>query len=169
MSYDEVSLAVDDLLLKIHVITGWNFPTELDFQKVLVDQFRSKLLEDYAECTLKEVEYAFRNPTGVGDFGKNLNLHIIDQVMQPYLSKRFEVSKREKVLNEQRIYTDEEILNQRREEIETAFQAMKTGHMPLIHIYFKEILVQDELMNDDEKIEDFLVKALATKQNLYIQ
>jgi hypothetical protein len=169
MSYEEITDASFELLVKIHIISGWNFPIEKEFQAVLTQQFRYKLLESYSACTSAELEYAFRTATTVKDWGKDINLMLIDEVMRPYFHKRMEISKKEEKMKSpnQKIYTDKEITNQRRGEIELAFQAMKKGNIPIIHIYFSEILIEDGLMNKDEKIENFLVHALATRQNLY--
>jgi hypothetical protein len=68
--------------------------------KIFVDQFRKNLLETYSNCNQDEIEYAFRTfGTGVRDWGKQMNLSLIDQVMTPYLSRRYDVSKHEEVLN----------------------------------------------------------------------
>lgn len=71
----------------------------------------------------------------------------------------------------QRIYTDTEILNQRRAEIEDAFQAMKDGRYPIIHIYFEEVLRWDGLLKEGVTVSDFFVKVLGSPQitNLYVR
>lgn len=81
------------LLVKIHVITGWVIP-DGDLMDVLVDQFEKKLNESYPSANPDEVEYAFRSyGTVIKDWGKQMNLALIDEVMIPYMEKRFEVSK----------------------------------------------------------------------------
>lgn len=83
------------LLLKISVITGWVVPVN-EMLNVLVDQFEKKLYESYANVNHDEVEFAFRSAgTTIEDWGKQINLSLIDQVMIPFLSRRFEVSKKE--------------------------------------------------------------------------
>jgi len=83
------------LLAKIHVITGWIVP-ENELMNILVDQFEKKLYESYPTVNPDEVEFAFRTEgTKVKDWGKSMNLSLIDEVMYPYLSKRFELSKLE--------------------------------------------------------------------------
>lgn len=83
------------LILKIHVITGWIVP-EAELMNILTDQLRKKLVESYHTCNPDEIEYAFRNyGTSVKDWGKAMNLSLMDEVMQPYLSKRFELSRLE--------------------------------------------------------------------------
>lgn len=57
-------------------------------------------MESYSTCNPDEVEYAFRAyGTTTKDWGKYINLSLIDSVMIPYLSKRRELS----VLEEQKI------------------------------------------------------------------
>lgn len=83
----------DALLVKINTITGWVIPSG-HLTDVLVDQFNKKFFESYPTVNPDEVEYAFRSAgTTVKDWGREMNLSLIDQVMIPYMEKRFEVSK----------------------------------------------------------------------------
>lgn len=83
------------LLLKISVVTGWILP-EGGMLAVLEDQFTKYLVENYPMLNSDEVEYAFRNrDTGVRDWGKNLNLSLVDEVLLPYVAQRRELSKLE--------------------------------------------------------------------------
>jgi len=92
MNDDQIDLWGDAMLLKIAVITGWTLPTQ-SLQNILVDQFKKKLLESYADCNPEEIEYAFRNyGCEMKDWGKQLNLALIDEVMRPYLQRRREQS-----------------------------------------------------------------------------
>ena len=96
MGPDELEVSSAGLLLKIHYITGWVLPVADEHMNVLEDQFRKKLTEAYASVNAEEVEYAFRNyGTLVKDWGKQMNLSLIDEVMIPYLSTRSELSKME--------------------------------------------------------------------------
>ncbi|MES2620218.1 MAG: hypothetical protein V4615_05130 [Bacteroidota bacterium] len=88
--------AAEILLLKLYVITGWTLPESV-MQTILVDQFCKKLQESYGNVNSEEVEYSFRNNTEVQDWGKTMNLSLIDAVMRPYLQQRLEVSRREEV------------------------------------------------------------------------
>jgi|GEM_PF-5507657 len=93
MDPQEIDLWGDALILKIYAITGWTVP-ESTVLAILTDQFRKKMLESYALVNPDEVEYAFRNyGTTVQDWGKQMNLALIDQVMIPYLTRRAELSK----------------------------------------------------------------------------
>ena len=88
MSEEQIDLWGDAMLLKIAVITGWTLPSE-HLQNILLDQFKKKMQESYADCNAEEVEYAFRNfGHFVKDWGKQINLNLIDEVMRPYLEKR---------------------------------------------------------------------------------
>lgn len=174
MAVEVLNIEVAKLLLKIHIITGWTLPTGI-MLSALQELFEKKLLLDYDNFNVDEIEYAFlKFGTTTEDWGKEFNLNLTDKILIPYLAQRLEFSKNEERKKEepiQKIYTDEEILNQRRGDIETGFQAMKNGRNFFkyieIPVYWKEVLLQDGLMDEEETIEDFLVKALATKQKLY--
>ena len=94
MQWHELDNWAQALLVKINAITGWTIPDETT--DVLVDQFRKKISESYANCNPDEIEYAFRNyGTSVKDWGKQMNLSLIDEVMIPYLGRRLELSRLE--------------------------------------------------------------------------
>jgi hypothetical protein len=95
MSKNELELKCNELLLKIHVITGWNIPTD-EIMDLFIDQFKKKLLESYKTVNVDEMEYAFRTfGTSIKDWGKSMNLSLIDEVMEDYLAQRREVGKLE--------------------------------------------------------------------------
>ncbi|HEY9362139.1 MAG TPA: hypothetical protein VIQ00_02675 [Chitinophagaceae bacterium] len=160
LSESELRIRVSVLILKINVITGWVLPSNEAVLTVLQDQFYKKLIEDYGGLNTDEIEYAFRQTgTTTIDWGKPFNLSLIDEVLIPYVNKRFQLSKKEEQKvppPPQRIYTDEEILNQRRAEIELAFQAMKKGRLPIIHKYFSEVLKADGLIEEESEMSAFL-------------
>ena len=90
MSNEEISLSAKSVLMKICVIVGWKLP-EQTFLNILVDQMGSLLTEKYRNVNIHEIEYAFRNYP-MEDWGKDVNLHSIQKVMQPYLAFREMVS-----------------------------------------------------------------------------
>lgn len=96
MQDHELDMSVNELLLKIHVITGWVIPSD-EIMLLLLDQFKKKILESYRTINVDEFEYAFRNHF-VKDWGKNLNLALIDEVLQNYISKRVGVSQIEETI-----------------------------------------------------------------------
>lgn len=168
MDKDLLKVAASKIILKICVITGWSIDDE--FYELLKEEFELKLVQSYPTVNVDEMAYAFRNNTEVKDWGKTLNLSLIDEVMMPYLAHRFEISKIEEQIKEipvQRIYTDEEILNQRRAEIEIAFQAMKRGYFPIIHRYFSEVLIEDGFIKEEKEMSAFFSKSIATAEKLY--
>ena len=158
------------LVVKISIITGWSVPAG-EVKNILVDQFCKKIIESYSNTNVNEVEYAFRNrPIEIKDWGKDFNLTLFDEVMSAYLLKRFELSKFEEQKKEtlQKLYTDEEILNQRRGEIETFFQNIKKGRLPILHVYFKEVLEMDGLLLEGENVYQFFVRKLnSMADNIY--
>lgn len=92
MNEEQISIWGKALLAKISVITGWVLPVD-EMLNILVDQFKKKMTESYATCNPEEVEYAFRNfACEVKDWGKQINLNMIDEVIRPYLEKRREQS-----------------------------------------------------------------------------
>lgn len=92
MTDDARRVCSHTLLLKIHVLTGWVLPATKEFLDILLSQFCMKLSESYKTVNADEVEYAFRN-NAVKDWGKAMNLNLIDEVMAPYLTQRVELSK----------------------------------------------------------------------------
>lgn len=95
MDQAELQSSAKEVLLRVHVITGWVMPPD-ELTLILIDEFTKKILESYPNVTVAEVCYAFRSGGHeVKEWGKSLNVSIIDEVMIPYLEKRFEVSKYE--------------------------------------------------------------------------
>lgn len=91
----EIMLTVPELIITINAITGWAIPSP-SVASVLDEQFAKKMVEGYANVNAEEVKYAFRTyGTTVKDWGKSMNLSLIDEVMIPYLEARSEVSRME--------------------------------------------------------------------------
>lgn len=112
MSEKEIKIAAHAILLKIHVITGWVVPADETFLDILLDQFKKKLAESYSNVNMDEIEYAFRvYGTEVKDWGKAMNLSLIDEVMIPYLDKRSEVSRIEEQKKQKMIEAPKESLS----------------------------------------------------------
>jgi len=104
MSLQELNGHANGLLIKINVITGWQIPGGQDAQEytnVLLDQFKKKIADSYQNLNIDEIEYAMREyGTQIKDWGKSLNLSLIDNALQEYLSKRrvlSEIEERTKV------------------------------------------------------------------------
>lgn len=114
MNDTERELAAHSILIKIHTIVGWTIPIG-EFMDILVSEFEKKLSESYANVNEEEMMYAFRNRgLDTKDWGKALNLTMIDEVMIPYLESRMELSKVEEhlkpkqMIEEKKQLTDEE-------------------------------------------------------------
>ena len=137
------------LLLKIHVITGWKIPDD-EMLDILIDQFSKKMLEDYPQLNVDEIEFAFRSKgTKIKDWGKAMNLSLIEEVLSDYASDRYELSQREERQKHkpvQMTYTPEELLNIQRADVEAFYQRCLNGVIPPNELpgYFKDILVHDK-------------------------
>ena len=82
------------LLVRISRITGWVLPKEDDQIDIVVDLFQKKLILSYPTFNPDEVEYAFLTQgTTVKDWGKEMNIALIDEVMIPFSERRYEASK----------------------------------------------------------------------------
>jgi hypothetical protein len=154
------SMWAKSLLLKIHVITGWVIP-DTDLLTILIDQFEKKLIENYGMLNVEEIEYAFRNGgTIVKDWGKSMNLALIDEVLIPYLNHRFNLSmteeERKAAIPKIKIYTQEENEDLIRGDIEAFYQRCLAGRVPYaLPEYFKPMLLQDGLMKEGETLVEF--------------
>jgi len=139
-------------VLKIHVITGWSIPKD-DLMKILLDQFIKKIKESYPDTNPEEWEYAFRNyGTTVKDWGKSMNLALIDEVMLPYMADRkhlsHEVEERKVEPPPMNILDDEELDNLHRMWTEEFYQQIRKGIVKEIPDYTRAILVKDGLIEN---------------------
>lgn len=83
------------LMVTLHTATGWEVPED-ELGVVLQDQFRRTLTEVYGNCNPYEIEYAFRNyGRSVKNYGKQINLGLIDKVIDLYRERRSDISKKE--------------------------------------------------------------------------
>jgi len=106
------------LLLKIHVITGWEIPQK-ELMNILIDQFTKKILESYSNLNVDEIEFIFRNkPIEIKEWGKAMNISLMDEVIIPYMEKRFELSK----VEEQKKQVDYKISEEEKEKIDREYQ-----------------------------------------------
>lgn len=173
LSQAEVLQACKVLLLKIHVITGWVIPAN-ELMIILIDQFSKKLTEDYPMLNPDEIEYAFRSQgTIIEDWGKEMNLNLLDKVLIPYLSKRLDVSAAEERMKNQpvqKVLTSQELDDVHRYDVEMFYQRCRKGIVPnSIPGYFKDILVKDGLLKD-ETVAEFLTRKLGEQaENIYIK
>lgn len=174
MTEEEVMMWGKTLLLKIHVITGWTIP-DSDLLVILVDQFQKKLVESYPDMNTDEIEYAFRQSgTTVKDWGKAMNLSLIDEVLLPYLGERkilsHQLEERKLPPPQPVILNDQQLEDIVRQDIEQFFQRCRNGQVPYgMPDYFKEVLVKDGLMKQEDNLPNFFVVRLGTTENIYIK
>lgn len=88
MSETDLSKWIKALILKIHVITGWVIPAN-EMLSIFLDQVRKKVAEVWHVLNPDEIEFVFRNASGtVNDWGKNMNIYLLDEVLSPYIEKK---------------------------------------------------------------------------------
>lgn len=150
-----------ELLRRIHVVTGWDLPSDQEYVKILIEEFMNKLKADYPHVNYDEILYAFRkHGIGVKDWGKKMNLDLICFVLGAYLHEREEISRIEEraaAMPSQRIYSKEELLNIQRYDIECFYQRCRNGRIPpenSIPEYFLKILVTDGFLPESTKLEE---------------
>lgn len=176
MNADNLELWAHSLLLKIHVITGWTIPNSDELMTILIDQFQKTLVEKYSMLNPDEIEYAFRNHgTSLEDWGKAMNLNLVDAILSPYTHKRFDISEDERRVNtkkdyEQRIFTQQELDDSAREDVERNYQLyLKQMEVRGVSIN-KPILEQDGLIREGESVMDFFKRrALNGSANIYVK
>lgn len=162
------------MLLKIHVITGWSIPGD-ELMGILVDQFVKHLSEKYINLNIDEIEYAFRqHGTTTKDWGKSMNLNLVDTVLIPYTNNRFLLSQDEEKVKfippEQKIFTDEELDDSAREDAERQYQLFLQGYELQALETDRRILEKDGLIKPGENIIE-MFKRRVEKQvlNIYIK
>lgn len=160
MSVDEITMSAYDLLLKIHVIVGWTIPVS-EFMDILTDQFSKKLTEKYANVNADEIEYAFRNRGfDAKDWGKAMNLTMIDEIIAPYLEVRFDLSRTEESFAHKNFIEEDFEKELTDEEWNDWLKDMLTYDINLLPCAAYEYLVKKELISltSTEK-HDYLSRA----------
>lgn len=141
-----------DCITRIHVITGWSLPDDKNYIKILLQETAEKLKSDYPDINIKEFLFAFRKyGVSVNDWGKNFNINMVCTVLNNYLSDRRDISLEEEraaMKPEQKIYTDAELDNIQRQDIEDFYQRCRKGIVPTTGIpsYFTPLLIKDGFM-----------------------
>lgn len=173
MSDADILSHVAETLKRIHVITGWNLPDDIDYMKIITEEFYTKLKEDFHMMNFPEIIFAFRkNGIGVKDWGKNMNLDLICNVLGNYCVERERVSfEEEKAVTEPpplKINTNDELDNFHRKWTEDFYQRIKSGMVENVPAYCEDILIKDGLMKQGESVSAFFVKALnEQRKNIY--
>lgn len=182
---EDISKALKFVMLKIG-LREKNMPAKLE-KEVLINH----IIKNFGQHTCGEIKLAFDmamdNQLDIEDpkHYENFSCMYFSEIMNAYRKwskDAYRVLEKEMIKPVQKIYTDVEILNLRRQEIETAFQAMKRGKMPIIFPYWYDVLKQDGLIKlrqeeqvpcgvevvEGETIDEFFVRRLATTNNIYV-
>jgi len=89
MDAETLNLTAIKVLTTIATITGWKLPTEKVAVELLVESFEIYLKDACPSMNEKEMQYAFATQSAnVKEWGKNLNLIVISEVVFPYLEER---------------------------------------------------------------------------------
>lgn len=170
MTADEVFYECRILLLKISVITGWVLPAD-ELRTVLIEQLCKKIVECYGSLNVDEIEYAFRNrDCEIKDWGKNFNLTLLDDVINPYLTKRIELSGIEERIKSQPLQLEQkkEITDEEMQEwIDDWKVKIKYIQNPsLIPVPFYDFLEKKGVLNltKEQKIDYIENQALHVRQ-----
>lgn len=171
MSEGDVSKWAKALLAKIHVITGWVIPQD-EMLNILVDQFQKKLSESYENVNPDEIEYAFRNNTSVKDWGKVLNLAMIDEVMIPYLDSRREISHIEAIKKVPMIEHKEDLSDVAMESwLEATAEIVRTGnfHFDLIpNMLYDWLDKKGKIKKTPAEKKEYLERASTYRMNFLV-
>lgn len=93
MDLDELDKHAVGLAMKVSIITGWQMPDSSEYANVFQDQLKKKMVDSYQDLTIDEIEYAMREfGTQVKDWGKSINLTLIDEPIRMYKAKREQLS-----------------------------------------------------------------------------
>lgn len=165
MTEDDLRLHAKGLLVKISIITGWIIPEDAAYYRILSQQFEKKLTESFHTVNPDEFEYAFRNDTQVKDWGKAMNLSLIDEVMIPYLEKRRELSQVEEQKQPKMIEHKEDMSDKSMKDWIESVKADVKGRKTTVE--FMPLMVYDYLIKTGElnptkqEKNEYLVKAVA--------
>lgn len=173
MGVAEMLIAANAVILKIHAITGWSIPEPV-YANILKDQFIKKMQEGYANTNVDELEYAFRTyGTTVKDWGKNMNLSLIDEVMIPYLQSRSEVSKMEESKKPLAIENKENLSDQSMQDwLEDQQKQVQAGKLPVsfIAVMLYEFAVKKQIITPSiEQKKEYMVLAAKYTQAKLIE
>lgn len=95
---EDVPKHAKGLLFRIHTITGWKLPDDDLFLNTLVSEFSKYLVESCLDLNPEEISFAVRNyGIGIQDWGKSMNLSLINEPIEKYRIARSEISKLEEI------------------------------------------------------------------------
>lgn len=160
-------------IVVLHVITGWPVP-EKEYRDIFLNQLEKKLIEDFGYLNFAELELAFRQNPGLRSFGASMNLSLITEVLNDFKVIRLDVAKKASQAAENSLkidpITDEQMINDTRGEIQFYYnQRVKGNTKPIMHSFWKEVLILDKFMREDQDIAEFFDFCLEKNiKNIYI-
>lgn len=164
----EKRTAIEALVVKISVITGWTIPAS-PYKQVFFNVLEQQIEKEYPHLNLQEMELAFmRYGTRIPDYGKEMNLSLFTAVLDKYRSDRKEAERNANLASENAIkidlLTDEQMVNKARAEIEYYFQQRKKGNdRPKTFPFWAEVLVMDRYIKTEEQMDVFFDYCLEKK------
>ncbi len=134
----------------------------------------SHILNNYSNHTAQEIRLAFdmaiEGKLGVdANCYENFSCLYFSGIMNAYRIWSAQAY-RQTLTNtvEQTVYTEEQLLDQKRGWCEEAYQRMLAGTQNVVPASMKEVLVKDGFVKDESEIVEFLVYSLGTGvKNLY--
>lgn len=143
-------------------------PSDKESVIVLRDEFRKLLKEQYGEMNTDEIEFAFRERSHtVEDWGKNMNLGLINRILKPYLYDRQDISQAEAGMKKDDTYTQEASINWWREQIQLSYNQYLKGEEPYIHWYMFDVAVQDKMIEFTGKVPEYSKERKVEVMDLY--
>ncbi len=95
-------LHVQTTLFRINAITGWKIDTNPTYQNILEEEFEKYLIENHSDLNFQEIPYAVRNyGLEIKDWGKSMNVSLLNQPIALYRGRRIELSDLESRLKDQ--------------------------------------------------------------------
>jgi len=129
---DYTGNSIDELVTKIHVITGWRLPKAGAIINILCEQLHKKLRFDFPGISHDEIENAFHKFGSEENFTGTMNIAVIDRVLKKYfLSKAHEnfENERKSSFGSIPVPSPQQHLNECRELIEHKYQLYLEGKM----------------------------------------
>lgn len=156
MNDTEIDLAATKLIITVSVITGWT-PPPGEFCIALEAQLVKKIRESYQFLNMEEVEYAFRQKAlNMKDWGKVINISMLDDVLARYLDERFDLShQEERVRMHPKIEEKKELSEEEREEWLQEISCEKNIHK--IQSIGYDLLVKSKKINLSSKEKNNLM------------
>ena len=172
MNENEIIVGAELSLFDISVITGWVIPDHEVYKEKLITQLVLKLKESYHDMNFSEISYAMRKYCSeVEDYGKSVNLALIDKVVKKYKAERMVVSEIELSLTKEKqvVYTAEQLDEAERENAQRAYERYLKGQELLSPEMNSGILIRDGYIRHESEVLRFFEFCQLNKiQNIYV-